>query len=182
MLLEEKKRDPTTGEQNCRLLIGYRKVKEQNEEDTLSLPNIMDTYDMTEKNYVLFLYRSKVRILSNTNKQELASYNILHSTWRTFKNKRLPMVTKLSSSALSKIMSLALAGLIHNHWLFKISYTINKILYFWPVTRKAQQKLNHCIWTTNGSASKILPGKMCFLMKRTIKLWKYHSKRRKNLG
>lgn len=110
ILLVPKKSDKT-GEKKWRLVVDYRKLNENIQDDKFPLPNITEILDSLSGS----IYFSHLDLSSGYYQIPLNPENRKYTAFCTnlgqYQMKRLPMGLKISPSAFSRVMSVAMSGL-----------------------------------------------------------------------
>lgn len=109
LLIVPKKTD-TTGEKKWRVVVDYRKLNERIKDDKFPLPNISDILDsLSGAVYFthLDLNQSYYQVNLNPESRKYTAF----TTNKQYQMKRLPMGLKISPSAFSRVMTVAMSGL-----------------------------------------------------------------------
>ena len=104
----------TDGLKDCRIVIDYRKLNEMVEDDKFPIPDITEILDgmKNEKFFTtLDLNQGYYQIELDKESRPLTAFSTIEGHWQLC---RLPMGMKTSPSCFSRIMSIALRGLIGN--------------------------------------------------------------------
>lgn len=110
ILLVPKKSD---GDKRWRLVVDYRKVNESIQDDKFPLPNITDILDSLSGSLYfshLDLHQGFYQCMLKPESRDVTSF--VTSTGQ-YRMKRLPMGLKISPSAFSRVMSIAMSGLTY---------------------------------------------------------------------
>lgn len=97
-----------------RLVVDYRKVNESIQDDKFPLPNITDILDSLSGSIYfthLDLYQGFYQINLNRESRDITSFAVSTGQYRM---QRLPMGLKISPSAFSRAMSIAMSGLTYD--------------------------------------------------------------------
>lgn len=116
LLLVPKKLD-STGIKKWRVVIDYRKLNENVQDDKFPLPNISDILDsLSGAMYftTLDLYQGFYQIKLNKNSRQ---YTAFTTTKIQYQMTRLPMELKTSTNAFSRMITIAMSGLNHEQCL-----------------------------------------------------------------
>lgn len=111
ILLVPKKSD---GEKKWRLVIDYRKVNDSIQDDKFPLPNITEILDSLSGSVCfshLDLQQGFYQVNLKPESRDITSFSTSTGQYRM---KRLPMGLKISPSAFSRVMSIAMSGLTFN--------------------------------------------------------------------
>lgn len=105
------KKPTETGNKNWRLVIDYRKLNEQIQDDRFPLPNIVEILDsLSGAIYFshLDLSNSYYQVVLSEDSRKVTSFC---TNTGQYQMKRLPMGLKISPSSFSRIMTIAMSGL-----------------------------------------------------------------------
>lgn len=112
LLLVPKKVD-ATGEKKWRVVIDYRKLNQQVQDDKFPLPNITEILDsLSGAMYFshLDLYQGYYQVMLTPESRKVTAFT---SSTGQYQMKRLPMGLKTSPSAFSRMMTVAMSGLTY---------------------------------------------------------------------
>ena len=166
ILVVPKKKDPITGLQKLRMVIDYRKLNEQIEDDKFPLPNITDIFDMVGG----ATYFSCIDLSQGYYQMELDSEGRPCTAFSTetghYQMKRLPMGLKISPSIFSRMMSIAMSGLVAS----RCFVYLDDLIIFGRNLHQHNRNLMDVFERLREVNLKIHPGKCSFLRKEVLYL------------
>lgn len=166
ILIVPKKKDPVTGLQKFRMVIDYRKLNEQIEDDKFPLPNINDIFDMLGG----ASYFSCIDLSQGYYQVELDPQGRPCTAFSTenghYQLTRLPMGLKISPSVFSRMMSIAMSGLTYS----RCFVYLDDLIIFGRNLQQHNKNLIEVFQRLRDVNLKIHPGKCTFLRKEVLYL------------
>ena len=166
ILVVPKKKDPVTGLQKFRMVIDYRKLNECIEDDKFPLPNITDIFDMVGG----ATYFSSIDLSQGYYQMQLDPEGRPCTAFSTedghFQLTRLPMGLKISPSAFSRMMSIAMSGLVSS----RCFVYLDDLIIFGRDLQQHNKNLIDVFDRLRQVNLKIHPGKCSFLRKEVLYL------------
>ena len=166
VLVVPKKKDPVTGLQKFRMVIDYRRVNDEIEDDKFPLPNITDIYDMLgNANYFscIDLSQGYYQMELDKNSRPCTAFSTENGHYQM---KRLPMGLKISPSIFSRMMTIAMSGLTYN----KCFVYLDDLIIFGRSMEDHNKNLMEVFQRFREVNLKIHPGKCAFLRKEVLYL------------
>lgn len=166
VLIVPKKKDPITGLQKFRLVIDYRKVNEQIEDDKFPLPNIADIYDMVGgATYFscLDLSQGYYQLALDPNDRPITAFSTETGHYQLT---RLPMGLKISPNVFSRMMTIAMSGLTYS----KCFVYLDDLIVFGKNLQDHNKNLMTVFQRLREVNLKIHPRKCSFLRKEVLYL------------
>lgn len=166
ILVVPKKKDPITGLQKFRMVIDYRRLNTQVEDDKFPLPNITDIFDMVGG----ATYFSCIDLSQGYYQMELDQEGRPYTAFSTetghYQMKRLPMGLKISPSIFSRMMSIAMSGLVST----RCFVYLDDLIIFGRDLQQHNRNLIEVFDRMRQVNLKIHPGKCSFLRKEVLYL------------
>lgn len=165
ILLVPKKADKN-GNKKWRLVIDFRSLNEKIQDDKFPLPNIVDIFDSLTG----AVYFSHLDLSQGYYQVELAADSRPYTAFSTHKNqyqmKRLPMGLKISCSAFSRLISIAMTGLNYE----KCFCYLDDLIVFGRNLEQHNQNLLKVFSRLREVNLKLNPSKCEFLRKQILYL------------
>lgn len=165
ILLVPKKGDEK-GEKKWRLVVDYRKLNNTIQDDKFPLPNIVDILDSLSGS----IYFSHLDLFSGyyqvTLDPESRKYTSFCTNTGQYQMKRLPMGLKVSPSAFSRVMSIAMSGLTFE----KCFIYLDDLIVFGRNLDAHNKNLTDVFERLRKVNLKLNPGKCNFLQKEILYL------------
>lgn len=166
ILVVPKKKDPVTGLQKFRMVIDYRRLNTQVADDKFPLPNITDIFDMVGG----ATYFSCIDLSQGYYQMELDQEGRPYTAFSTetghYQMKRLPMGLKISPSIFSRMMSIAMSGLVST----RCFVYLDDLIIFGRDLQQHNRNLIEVFERMRQVNLKIHPGKCSFLRKEVLYL------------
>ena len=161
------KKDDNNGNKKWRLVIDYRKVNKQIQDDKFPLPNINDILDSLGKAVyftALDLSQGYYQLEIDDNSKPITAFSV--PGLGQFQMTKLPMGLKISPSAFSRMMTIAMSGLNYN----KCFVYLDDLIVFGSDLLEHNKNLNSVLLKLRYANLKLNTQKCHFLQRNLIYL------------